>query len=220
MRYLSQIALVSLALLSLLPGNLAAQLEMVEGLVPGTTQKWIKVYQGEIADETLLQETVYHPNDNPWKMVKYNRETATERWQWFYENENPLWAATLVDQSLQGRYQHWYENGMVAEILHFVDNIEHGPASYFYRSGQIAMEGHYEQGRMVDFTFYDQMGQPFTGSWEWHVFPTRLLRMKGAVVNGKMEGEWFYGQTADANSGDRITFHVRYENGVAVPLVN
>ena len=209
-----------MSLLLLAQGLAEAQLKMVEAVVPGTTRKWIKVYQEEVSPDLLLQETLYHANENPWMMVKYDQQTGTERWQWFYENENPLWSATIVDGLLQGRYQHWYENGMVAEILYFSDNVENGPASFYYRSGQLAMEGRYDNGVMVDFNFYDQMGEPFTGTWEWFLFPTHTLRMTGSVVGGKMEGEWLFGQTANVGKPNRVTYTIEYRQGTPTTAVN
>ena len=196
-----------------LAGALAQEMKTVETKYPGTEQKWIKNYLGEINKGNLKSEVIYHDNGQEWMAVDYDRSINKETWNWYYPDGKRLWSATIIDGKLDGRYQHWHENGNIAEIIMFTANVEEGDAVFYYEDGQLAMEGSYEAGIMKKFTFYDEDGALFNGDWTWNFFPIKDLRMKGYVVDGKMQGTWEYSQTANYGRANRVTYSLNYEDG-------
>ncbi len=176
---------------------------------PGTDQRWTREYspESERPDE-LVSETIYHANNTVWMTANYGMvsDPDMQEWNWFYDNGKPLWSAYIKDDKLEGLYRHWYENGQPAEIITFENNIENGPAVFFYENGNIAMQGYYENGVMHDFEFFDSLGEPFSGNWEWNMFPVEEVRMQGEVKDGKMFGEWTWTQTANSGRPNRLSW--------------
>ncbi len=187
----------------------AQEIQTVELSYPGTDQRWTRDYRAvDNKSDELVREKIYHSNNTVWMAANYGtaNDPELQEWNWYYDNGNQLWSAFIKNDKLEGLYRHWYENGQPAEMITFKNNVENGPAVFFYDNGQVAAQGFYEDGVMRDFEFFDSLGEPFSGHWEWNMFPVDEIRMRGEVSYGKMTGLWSWTQTGNSGRPNRLSW--------------
>ena len=104
----------------------------------------------------------FHPNGMMSESTVYHNDNQTGISMSWYSNGFPEDSITILDNSEISIHVNWFDNGNLAAAGRMLKNKSHGVWQYFYKSGKLAAKEEYDNGKLLNGTYYDENNNELT----------------------------------------------------------